>query len=49
MKVVEETIEVYNKKDYTKRSFVNFAKVLAWKGRIYHLMGDLEKAIDSYK
>ena len=49
MTVIDETIEVYNKKDYKKRSFTNFAKVLARKGRIYHLMGDLENAIKSYK
>ena len=49
MDVVNEAIKVYNKKDYHNRSFVNLAKVLARKGRIYHLQGDLENAIKSYK
>ena len=49
MEIVNETIDVYKKKDYHNRSFVNFAKVLARKGRIYHLQGNLEMAIKTYK
>lgn len=49
MKVVDEAIKVYKEKDFKKRSFVNYAKVLARKARIYHLQDDLDKAIEFYK
>ena len=49
MEIVEEAIKIYNEKDFSKRSFENYAKVLARKARIYYLKKDLDKAIEWYE
>jgi len=48
LEVIDEAIKVYQETDFSTRNASDFAKVLARKARIYHLKGELDKAIEMY-
>lgn len=47
--VLDEAIKVYNDSDFDKRNYEHFAKVLARKGRIYHIRKEYDLSIEQYE
>ena len=47
--VLDEAVRVYNETAFEKRQYEHLAKVLARKGRIFHLRKDFENAIKFYE
>lgn len=49
MSILDQAIEVYNETLYENKNFVNFAKILERKGRVFYLQGDFDNSIEMYK